>query len=242
MPLLFSPIDQNELINAYTPRPRGAFLMLRLGEGASSAEIEMTEAVREVLKNLNFLPVTASDVRGTADYLTKIVDLIRGCGFGIAIYDNHTPARTMGNIFFEVGVCGVLGKPVQLLLSGDRVTPSDFVRTEWIEYRAGREADLRRDLHASLSRIDELGAYYNKLGLIGLDAPQADLELAFERFKQAVLISDDAEARGKILEIQDRLQQIASKRRSSTRDDMASHRDRLLKAIREFLTLLPPQS
>jgi hypothetical protein len=236
VPLHFSPVDHGELINPFMPRPRGAFLMLRLGVGISIAEAQMTAATREVLADLNFSPVTATDIRGTADYLAKIVDLIRGCGFGVAIYSDQTPARTMGNIFFEIGVCVLLGKPVQLVVSGNRPTPSDFVRTEWIEYRPGQEAALRRELRHSFGRIEQLATYYRTLGNLALEAAETDLELAFERFKQAVLVADDADARQRIVEIQGRLEN-APRRRSP--DDMASHRGRLLKAVREFLALLP---
>jgi hypothetical protein len=62
-------------------------------------------ATREVLDEKNFTAITATDIRGTSDYLTKIIDLIRGCGFGFAIFSDLTPARTMGNIFFEAPNC-----------------------------------------------------------------------------------------------------------------------------------------
>jgi hypothetical protein len=237
VPLHFSPVDQSELVNPYRPRPRSAFLMLRLGVGTSIAEAQMTAATREVLEAMRFGPATAADIRGTGDYLNKIVDLIRGCGFGVAIYSDQTPPRTMGNIFFEIGVCGLLGKPVQLIVSGDRPTPSDFVRTEWIEYRPGGETELRRSLRDSFGRIEQLAGFYRTLGQLALDAQDKDFELAFERFKQAVLIADDIEARQRIMEIRDRLESASPRRRS--RDDMASHRARLLKAVREFLALLP---
>jgi hypothetical protein len=239
VPLHFSPIDQSELANPYTPRPRGAFLMLRLGKGASQAEMEMAAAAREVLSSMCFQPVTAADIRGTGDYLGKIVDLIRGCGFGIAIYCDQTPARTMGNIFFEVGVCGVLGKPVQLVLSGQQATPSDFVRTEWLEYKAGQKLKLRRALRESFDRIEQLADFYGTLGQLAMEAQVADLELAFERFKPVILIAEGPEPRASIIEIRRRLEKTPRKR-SPIRDDMASHRMRLLKAVSEFLASLPP--
>jgi hypothetical protein len=93
MSLHFALVDQSELVNPYKPRPRSAFLMLRLGVGISIAEAQMTVAPREVLEAMRFGPVTAAYIRGTGDYLNKIVDLIRGCGFGVAIYSDQTPPR-----------------------------------------------------------------------------------------------------------------------------------------------------
>jgi hypothetical protein len=77
VPLHFSPVDQSELINPYRPRARGAFLLLRLGAGISIAEAQMTAATHEVLEARRFMPITAGNIRGTGDYLNKIVDLIR---------------------------------------------------------------------------------------------------------------------------------------------------------------------
>ena len=238
MPLLFSPVDQTELVAPFDPRPRTAFLMLRLGDGVSPEEQLMAEEVRAALADHHFAAVTSSDVHGTGDYLAKIVNLIRGCGFVVALFSDKTPARTLANIFFEVGVAGVLGKPVQLVLSGVNPAPSDFVRSEWIAYRPRRLASLRADLRASLTRIDELSQYYRTIGDVALEAERADLELAFERYRQAVLIGDDAGARAGIARVRDLLVEA---RRVEGRDDMASHRERLHRAASEFLAMLPPR-
>ena len=235
MALLFSPVDQTELIAPFHPRPRTAFLMLQLGEGASHDEGVMAAEVRKALADKGFAAVTAADVRGTGDFLVKIVDLIRGCGFAVAVFSDSTAAKTLANIFFEVGVAGVLGKPVQLVFSGAHGAPSDFVRTEWIAYRPGRVARLRKDLAASLSRINELAEFYRKIGDVALDAERADLELGFERYRQAVLIGGDAEARVGIARVRDLL--VAA--RAAGADGLASHRERLHRAASEFLAMLP---
>lgn len=196
----------------------------------------MAAEVRGALAARAFNAVTASDIRGTGDFLTKIVDLIRGCGFAIAIFSEQTPAKTLANIFFEIGVAGLLGKPVQLVLAGANPAPSDFVRTEWINYRPGELASLREDIGASLDRIEEMAVFYRKIAEVALEAEQPDLELVFERYKQAVLIGDDAAAREGVQAVIERLQ---AARRAEGRDDMASHRERLHRTAREFLVMLP---
>ena len=146
MPLIFSPVDLSELRGPFRPRPRSAFLMLQLGGTISSSEVRIKELVARSLLARNIEAVTAAAVPGTGDYLQKIVDLIRGCGFGFAIFSDLTPARSLANIFFEVGVAGVLGKPVQLPLAGPAPPPSDFVRTEWIRYDDAHEARFETQL------------------------------------------------------------------------------------------------
>jgi hypothetical protein len=218
--------------------------MLQLGGRISSDEQRMAAIVRGVLARGNFAAVTAVDVRRTSDFLHKIIDLIRGCGFSIAIFSGQTPAPTLANIFFEIGIAGVLGKPVQLVWSGTKrggtVTPSDFVRTEWIQYSPTAEARFEDEISDAVREIEQ-GAtgFYRKIGEVALEAVEPDLELAFERFKQAVLISNDRDAVEKITEIRDRLGTSARQHRADPEDDMASHRNRLLQAVNEFLRLMP---
>jgi hypothetical protein len=244
--LLFSPVDQEELKSPYPPRPRSAFLMLQLGAGAASVEQAMAAATRETLTEQNFTAVSADEVRRTSDFLHKIIELIRGCGFGIAIFSDRTPAKTLANIFFEIGVAAILGKPVQLVWSGrnpkGNAAPSDFIRTEWIRYVVGSETQLRRELRDAITQIEEAATYYRSIGDVAVEALEPDFELAFERYKQAVLISDDAPTRGRIVSIRDRLADIAQRRRGDDTDDLASHRRRLLQTINEFIGLLPPRA
>ncbi len=240
MPLLFSPVDLSELRGPFNPRPRSAFLMLQMGGTISTQEVEVQKLIRKELRSRSIEAVTAGDVPGTTDYLQKIIDLIRGTGFGIAIFSDLTPARTFANIFFELGVAAILGKPVQLVIAGDALAPSDFVRTEWIRYK---ETDKRRfdwELRRSIGKIVDGAGYYRKIVGIALEADEPDLEEAFERFKQAVLIGDDAKARARIVELEHRLKRTGpGERGDRVSADFASHRGRLLRAVSEFLALLP---
>lgn len=210
--------------------------MQQLDGNPTSNDQFMADECRAALIRANFSAVTASDIRGTGDYLHKILELIRGSGFAVAIFSDRTPPKTLANIFFEVGMAGVLGKPIQLLLTGDNPAPSDFVRSEWIAYRRGEDAELRAALDESLGRINELAGYYREIGEVALEAERPDLELVFERFKQAVLIGDDVAARAGIERVRELL---VAARNVEGADDMASHRDRLFRSVSEFLRLLP---
>ena len=205
MPLLFSPVDQEELADVYEPRPRHAFLMLQLDGNTTFADNRMAEEARAALARADFKCVTAGDIRGTGDYLHKITNLIRGCGFAVAVFSDRTPPKTLANIFFEVGLAGMLGKPVQLVLNGENPAPSDFVRSEWISYKRGEEPALRAALDESLAVMNALAAFYRDIGEVALEAERQDLELAFERFKQGVLIGDDANSREGVNNVRNRL-------------------------------------
>lgn len=79
---------------------------------------------------------------------------------------DRTPARTLANIFFEIGVALVRGKPVQLVWTardiGRSAVPSDFIRTEWIRYTVGGEERLRRELGSAIDAIEQGAAYTDK--------------------------------------------------------------------------------
>ena len=123
----------------YQPLPKGVFLMLQLGEGVSKLESEMDKAVNSVLVRKKFNPIRATSERGQKDCLVKIIQMIRGCGFGTAVFSEYTPAPTLANIFFEIALCNLLGKPVIIVKSEDAKSPSDFVRTEWVSYVSNKK-------------------------------------------------------------------------------------------------------
>jgi nucleoside 2-deoxyribosyltransferase len=119
MPLLYSPIDGSEMEEAVSLFPRSAFLMIHDNNRVSAIEAQMQAIAREELEAAKFQSKAASDIRRAGDYLSKIIRMIRGCGFGIAIFSDATPPRTLANIFFEVGYCLALGKPTFLVLAGE---------------------------------------------------------------------------------------------------------------------------
>ena len=208
--------------------------MLHAGDAAAEVEQDMVADVRIVLTDLGFTAVAATEVPGTGDFLSKIIDLIRGCGFGVAVYSDQTPPKTLGNIFFEIGISHLLGKPVQLLIAGADPTPSDFVRTEWLRFDPNNRDGNRTELTTRFQAIEALADYYCKLGEVGLEADVIDYELTFERFKQAVLIGNRAGARDQIAAIADHLRQP-----EAGQGAMGNHRQRLRETISHFLTLLP---
>jgi hypothetical protein len=193
----------------------------------------MDKVVNSCLTRLEHPVRKASRQSGTKDYLEKIIQLIRGCGFGVAIFSELTPAATLANIFFEIGLCGVLGKPVILIKSEKAKPPSDFVRTEWITFHDD-STRLRRDLEKYIKSIRELSSYYEALGDIALASEAVDLELAFERYRQAILIANRQPVRTKIRKILASLSDDAEPAHL-----LRASRTRLLQSIQEFDKLLP---
>ena len=159
MALLYNPVDGSELNEPVTLYPRTAFLMLHDNDRAATIEVRMQEIARDELQSKQFDVKSASDLRRSGDYLAKIIRIIRGCGFGVAVFSDATPPKTLANIFFEIGYCLAIGKPTYLLLAGDQAVPSDFVRSEWINFDPSNEPAFREELAQAVSEIDQYGQY-----------------------------------------------------------------------------------
>ncbi len=192
----------------------------------------MQAIAKEELKKAGFESRAASDLRRSGDFLSKIIRMIRGCGVGVAIFSDATPPRTLANIFFEVGYCLALGKPTYLLLAGKNAAPSDFVRSEWIEYRDREEDQFRRAVEEAFAEIDEYAKYVETLAFAAEDAEEMDPELAFERFRRAYLVSKSKSA-------QDGIKRVQTKLRVARKDGeigllMRSARRRLLDEVTHF--------
>ncbi len=123
-------------------------------------KLEMAVKVRAPLTGMGFHPFAATDHIGAGDYQEKTVDMMRGCGFGVALYSDATESRSLGNILFKVGITHLLGKPVQLLVAGANPTPSDFVRTEWVRYDPAKQASSLALLRRAFAAIEAQAAYY----------------------------------------------------------------------------------
>ena len=65
--------------------------------------------------------------------------LIRGTGFAIAIFSHETRFTAMAKITLELGFAALCGKPLIIVKSSEAKAPSDFVRTDWIDYRSNEE-------------------------------------------------------------------------------------------------------
>ncbi len=234
MTLLYSPIDGSEMPALIRPQPRSAFLMLHDNDRVAAVESQMQEIVRAELAATRFVPKTASEVRRSGDFLAKIIELIRGCGFGIAIFSDATPPKTLANIFFEIGYCLALGKPTFLVQAGD-AAPSDFVRSEWINFDTDRVEQFRSTLRSAFNGIEEYGIFLGDLGRTAEEAEEVNLEVAMERFRRAYLVTGSTGDLDGIRRIQTRLR--VSRSDADLAHLIRAPRRSLLDDISQFLRL-----
>lgn len=231
MAIIFSPLNDVELDGPFKPLPRTAFVMVQTNPYISKVEDELSNVVDEELKKKKFSSVRAADISGQKDYLDKIIQTLRGCAFGVAIFSHATPPSTLANIFFEVGLAYVFGKQVILVKTVDSRPPSDFNRTEWVDYSLGKMGEFKANFGRAIAKIEKEGTFWRQLADVALEAEHLDPELAFERYKQAFLITGAAADLSKIKDIQ------ALLKASDRMDVMEQTQRKMSKAVSEFISL-----
>lgn len=208
MPLIFSPLS-DEVI-ALPPRsifPRHGFLMRQIG-GAPQIDIDMAEAVGNLLADRGYGLKDADASTGGKDFLERILGLIRGTGLTIAIFSHQTRPTALANIMLELGFAAMCGKPLMIVKSLDAPAPSDLKRTDWIDYDFSDPVNFKRKVDQALDEVEALAQFEEQLLDLALDAPSMDCAVAFERAQRAFLLSGKPELIEKAETIRDRIADV----------------------------------
>ena len=147
----------------------------------------MRDAVTRLCLDANYNVIDARARVTGRDFLMKIWKLIASTPLSIGISHEKIPAPTQMNIYYEIGVAQALGKETLLVKSPGVDVPSDFVRTEYVEFNNEFEAQFTRYLES----LQEQADHYE------LMAQQLDRDpiLALDYLKRAFLISGDERLR-----------------------------------------------
>jgi hypothetical protein len=205
MPLVFSPLS-DEVI-ALPPRglyPRHGFLMRQIGD-APQIDIDMAKAVSDLLEIRGYSVKDADASTGGKDYLERILGLIRGTGFTIAVFSHQTRPTALANIMLELGFAAMCGKPLMIVKSRDAHAPSDLTRTDWIDYDFADPANFAKKVGQALDEIEALAQFEEQLLDIALDAQSMDCAVALERAQRAFLLSGQPGLIDKAEAIRDRI-------------------------------------
>jgi hypothetical protein len=90
---------------------------------------------------------------------------------------------TIANVFYELGLMQAYGKETLVIKTASTVVPSDFVRTEYVQYGP--------DFHARIGRffrsLDERAEYYALMA----DQVEKNPLLAIDYLRRAYLLTGD---------------------------------------------------
>ena len=191
MPLVFSPLSE-EILDS-PPKvlhPKCAFVMRQLGN-PPDIDARMALIVGEVFAERGVGIKDAGASTGGKDFLERILSLIRGTGFTVAIFSHETRPTAMANISLELGFAAMCGKPLMILKSKEASAPSDLTRTDWIEYSSDDEDAFRLKLKQALDGVGELADLEETVLGVALDAPSMDCAIALEHVTKAFLLTAD---------------------------------------------------
>lgn len=179
--MIFYNHDREVITDFISFQPRTCFIMTQLGTPMPSKLKKIREDLCEELKKRKISELDANSSIKGKDFLSKIWRQVLGVPMGIAIITEDMKLSTISNIFYEVGVLNALGKETIIIKTKEFNIPSDFIRTEYIEYDEG----FKEKINKFLNEVDELGEHYELMG----DSLEANPVLTIDYFKRAYLIN-----------------------------------------------------
>jgi hypothetical protein len=181
--IIYNPHDGDAYTASIPSNPRHCFLMTRLGNQVPQALNDIRQAITRLCQVVNYEVVDASSRVTGRDFLLKIWKLIASAPLSIGICHEVLPAQTQENIYYEIGVAQALGKETLIIKSPNANIPSDFVRTEYIEYND----DFENNFTAFLNSVIEQAEHYEFMASL-LDRNPI---LAIDYLKRAFLINGE---------------------------------------------------
>ncbi len=102
-----------------------------------------------------------SHIKGK-NFLHKIWEMILSVPIGIAIISKELTPYTLANIFYEIGLLQAYGKETLVIKTIDSYVPSDFIRTEYIEY----DRNFKKKITKYLDGLIEQSEYYSNASML----------------------------------------------------------------------------
>lgn len=181
--IIYSPLDGEAITSSIPIVPKRCFLMTRLGEPIPKQVACIRQVVTYLCKKKGLEVIDANSQVTGRDFLLKIWKLIASSPLSIGICHEETPISTQLNIYYELGVAQALGNETLVIRSPKAEMPSNFVRTEYIEFDRHFEASFTKFLISLHTQAE----HYERLA----DQLERSPILAIDYLKRAFLISGD---------------------------------------------------
>lgn len=187
--ILYRPNDGDVYSAEIRYKPRTCFIMTQLGKPIPDDIKKIRFALKPVLKKRELKTIDAESKVTGRDFLIKIWEMIISVPLGIAIINESMSPLTFSNIFYEIGLMQAYGKETLVIKTKNVKIPSDFIRTEYIEYGRGFTGKLNQFLDSFF----ELNEYYETTA----DSLEKNPLLAIDYLRRAYLISGEKSYRKK---------------------------------------------
>lgn len=183
--------------DAYTAKvdynPRTCFVMTQMGKPVPQVVAEIRDQLEKSLADYDINIIDANSVVTGRDFLLKIWRMILAVPLGVAIIHHEMSAQTLSNIFYEVGMLQAYGKESLVIKSEGTYVPSDFVRTEYLEFNDDFTGRLEKYFKSFFQQAD----YYISIA----DQLENNPLLAIDYLRRAYLISGEEALRSRARQI-----------------------------------------
>jgi len=179
--ILYDPVQGDVLTRQITYRPQTCFIMTQLGTPIPNEIRNIRRTLEKYLDRKHYRAIDANSVVRGKDFLLKIWEMILSVPIGIAIISKELSPYTLANIFYEIGLLQAYGKETVIIKTHDSYVPSDFVRTEYIEYDRRFGAKMTQFLDG----LAEQAEYYATAAELLEENPV----LSIDYFRRAYLIT-----------------------------------------------------
>ncbi|HTO14563.1 MAG TPA: hypothetical protein VLZ83_02280 [Edaphocola sp.] len=163
--------------------------MTQLGGELPEQLIEIRNELSKHLEEFSISEVDASSFVTGGDFMIKIWEIILSVPLGIAVVSEGMKESTLSNIFYEIGLLNSLGKESIIIKSKDYKIPSDFVRTEYIEFNSHFSTNIDK----FLNNMFELADHYDLMS----ELLEKNPVLSIDYLRRAYLITNDLEFKEK---------------------------------------------
>lgn len=167
--------------------------MTKLGRPIPKEVNKIRSHLSKILVDYDISLIDANDEITGKDFLLKIWHIILGVPLGIAILTEDMSHQTLSNIFYEIGLMQAYGKETLVIKTKGTKVPSDFVRTEYIEFATGFKKKLKKYFKKYFSWASDY-EFYSEL-------VENNPLLAIDYLKRAWLISGENAYRQKAMEM-----------------------------------------
>jgi len=182
--IFYSPINREVHTDPIKYKPRTCFIMTQLGGEIPEHLNEIRQELSKHLEKYIVSEVDATSFVTGGDFMVKIWDIILSVPFGIAIITEGMKESTLSNIFYEIGLLNSLGKESIIIKSKDYNIPSDFIRTEYIEF----DSHFSKKIDKFLNNVFELADHFDLMS----DLLEKNPVLSIDYLRRAYLISNDS--------------------------------------------------
>ena len=179
--IFYDPTSGNVLPLDLEYKPRTCFIMTKLGKPIPQEITNIRNTLNKYLKQANYKSIDATSATQGKDFLLKIWNQIISVPIGIAIISKDLDPYTLANIFYEIGILQAYGKETLIIKTKDSYVPSDFVRTEYIEY----DRSFGKKIKQFIKHLQDQAGFYSKTGELLKENPL----LAVDYLRRAYLIT-----------------------------------------------------